>query len=499
MADALLQAEDLHKEFPGVRALQGVSLAVRSGEIHGLLGENGAGKSTLIKCLAGIHQPDRGSIWLRGREVRFASPRDAIQAGIATIHQELSLAPHLTVMENITLGREPVRGPLPLIDRRQMAAQAAAALARLGVEIDPAARVGELGVGSQQMVEIARALAVEAQVLILDEPTAALTQAEVERLYAVLEGLRQRGTGIIYISHRLEELYRLCDRVTVLRDGSYVGTYPMPQTPEADLVQAMVGRPLKDRFPAREVQPGPEALVVRELSRGKVLRQVSLTVRRGEVVGVAGLMGAGRTELARAIMGLDPVESGSVAVLGRPVRTGDPGAALAAGLAFVPEDRKAQGLFLNRSVRENLTFAGLNRLVRWGWLSRRAERHLTSRMIGELAIRTAGGEVPVGTLSGGNQQKVVLGRWLAVGPQVLILDEPTRGVDVGAKAEIYRLINQLAAAGKAILLISSELPELLGMCDRILVMREGRLAGEFTRARATQEAIMRCAVGAAAE
>ncbi|MCG0238286.1 MAG: sugar ABC transporter ATP-binding protein [Firmicutes bacterium] len=493
----LLRAVDLHKSFPGVRALQGVSLEVRSGEIHGLLGENGAGKSTLIKCLSGLYRPDSGTIWLGDRPVSWSGPRDALRAGIATIHQELSLAPDLTVMENIALGREPVRGP-GLIAWREMEALAREALGRLGVAIDPRARVGDLGVGAQQMVEIARALSVDARVLILDEPTAALTQAEAERLFAVLDGLRARGVGIVYISHRLEELYRLCDRVTVIRDGTYVGTYPMPETPEATLVQAMVGRPLQDRFPRRQAAIGEEALTVRDLSRGQVLQGISLTVRRGEVVGVAGLMGAGRTELARAILGLDPVDRGSVTGLGRPVPPGNPRAALAAGLVYVPEDRKRQGLFLNRSVRENLSLASLGRLGRLGWISPRAERELAGRWVRELGVRTPSLEIQVATLSGGNQQKVLFGRWLATDPQVLILDEPTRGVDVGAKAEIYRLINRLAEAGKAILMISSELPELLGMCDRILVMRAGRLVGEFSRSEASQEAIMRCAVGAGA-
>lgn len=474
-------------------ALAGVDLELRGGEIHGLLGENGAGKSTLIKVLAGYHRPDAGRLELYGRPVIFRSPRAAREAGIATIYQELTLAPHLTVAENICLGREPAVGPW--LNRRRMEAVARAALDRLGVAMDPWTLVRDLTVGAQQMVEIARALNVDSRVLILDEPTAALTLAEAERLFAVLEGLRRQGVAIAYISHRLDELFRLCDRVTVMRDGQVVATCRMSEVDAESLIRMMVGRPLQDHYPARQVTLGHAALEVRNLSRRGVLHDVSVTVRQGEVVGLAGLMGAGRTELLRAVAGLDPVDGGTVRVAGQALPPSSPQAALAAGLVLVPEDRKRHGLFLERPVRENLTLAALGWLARWGWISHRRERDLAQQLVAGLGIRTAGVEQPVAALSGGNQQKVILARWLALKPRVLLLDEPTRGIDVGAKAEIYRLINRLAAEGMAVLMASSDLPELLGMCDRILVMRQGRIAAEFAGASATQEGIMRAATG----
>nr|WP_243123764.1 sugar ABC transporter ATP-binding protein [Thermaerobacter sp. FW80] len=491
----VLRATGIRKVFPGVIALDEVDLDLHQGEIHGLLGENGAGKSTLIKVLAGYHVPDAGRLELAGRPVTFRGPREAREAGVATIYQELTLAPDMTVAENICLGREPVR--LGRIDRVAMRDIAQRALARLGVDLDPDVPVRQLGVAVQQMVEIARALSMESRVLILDEPTAALTPAEVERLFTILRGLRLQGVAILYISHRLEEVLSLCDRVTVLRDGRAVATVTMAEADLDVLIRLMAGRSMTERYPPRYSSIGDVVLDVRGATRQGVFHGVSLQVRRGEVVGLAGLLGAGRTELLRAIAGADPLDEGEVWVEGRWLPPGNPGRALRCGVALVPEDRKRQGLFLQRPLRENLTLAALPLLSRAGWVSHRAERQLARDLVRRLAIRCRDEEQVVAELSGGNQQKAVLARWLAIKPRVLLLDEPTRGVDISAKVELYTLINSLAEDGVAIVMASSDLSELLGMCDRIMVMAGGRIVKELPAANASKEAVLRAAAGGA--
>ena len=479
------------KAFPGVQALLGVDLDVSAGEVHALVGENGAGKSTLMKIVAGVYHPDSGSIRLGGQPILNDNPRQALERGISMIHQELNLVPNLSVAENVFLGHAPTRGGL--IDWRRLYADAEALGARLGIELDVHARVEELSVARQQMVEIAKALSLDARVIIMDEPTSALTERETEALFGIIARLKDQGVAVVYISHRLDEIFRVADRVTVLRDGRLVGTVPIAQATQPQLIAMMVGRELTTLFPKDVVEIGEPVFEVRHLSRARVLEDISFVLRRREILGLAGLVGAGRTELVRALFGADRLDSGEIVIEGQRTRIRSPRDAIRMGLGFVTEDRKLQGLVLGMTVRENETLASLAQVSRLGFLRLGRERSVAARLTEQLGVRTPGIEQEVANLSGGNQQKVVIAKWLATRPRILILDEPTRGIDVAAKAEVHALMSRLVREGVSILMISSELPEILGMSDRILVMRQGRLTGEFTREQASQEAILACA------
>ena len=493
--DVVMRMEGIRKAFPGVVALAGVDLALRRGEVHVLLGENGAGKSTLMRIVSGALGKDAGRILVDGRPVEIAGPRHARELGIAIIHQELRLVPALSAAENIFLGREPRLLP-GVVDRRTMLVRARALLDRLGASFDPARPVAALRVAERQLVEIARALSLDARILVMDEPTSALTERETRTLFEVVRSLTARGVGVVYISHRLDEIFAIGDRVTVLRDGRPVATLPVRGADRRALVRRMAGREGEERRPKAAVAPGEELLRVEGLTRRGILDGVGFTVRAGEVLGVAGLLGSGRTEVVRALFGLDRADEGRVWVRGRPRRLRTPRQAIRAGLGFVSEDRKGDGLVLGLTVRDNIALPVLRALSRLGVVRPAAERALAARFIRDLRIRATSAEQRVLHLSGGNQQKVVLAKWLAARVDVLFLDEPTRGIDVGAKQDIYALVDRLAAEGVGIVLISSELPELVGLADRVLVMRDGRVAGEFPRAEATQERLLACAVGA---
>jgi ribose transport system ATP-binding protein len=497
----MLEIRAVSKSFPGVRALHAVSFTVEHGEVHALVGENGAGKSTLMKILSGAYSDFQGDLMLDGQPLVLGGPRDAQLRGIATIYQELNLIPELTVAENIFLGREP-RTATGLLDVARMDDEARGLLDRLNLAIPPNRPVKWLRVGEQQLVEVAKALSLDARLLILDEPTSALSQAEIERLFAVIAALKAHGVTMIYISHKFDEIFRIADRVTVLRDGELVGTLPIAEADQPTLIRMMVGRDLSDLFPKSAAPIGAEALRVENLHlapegerAGRSLHDISFQVQRGEIVGIAGLMGAGRTELLEAVYGVYPERRvrGTVAVDGQPRRIASPRDAIRAGLAFVTEDRKTQSLILISSVAHNLTLAALNRFLRLNILRRREEDVAVQDSIEKLRIKTPSAGVAVDKLSGGNQQKVALAKCLLTRPRVLLLDEPTRGIDIGAKVEIYGLISRLAQDGAAIVIASSELPELLAMCDRILVLCEGELSAELTRAEATQERIMEAA------
>ena len=489
--EELLRMEGVRKTFPGVVALDHVDFDLRRGEVHVLLGENGAGKSTLIKMLSGAHRPDEGRILVDGEPVRINGAQAAERLGIATIYQEFNLVPELSVAENIFLGRQPRR--LGLLDRRRMNADAAGLLARVGVDVSPQTRVGDLGIARLQMVEIAKALSLDARVLIMDEPTAVLTSDEVEKLFRIVRALRRDGVGIVFITHHLEEIAALGDRVTVLRDGRSITQVPA-DTPQEELVRLMVGRSIEAQYPRERTAAGEPLLRVRGLTRRGAFTDIGFEVRAGEVVGLAGLVGAGRTEVVRAVFGADSYDSGTVEVLGRPLPREDVNAAMDAGIGLVPEDRKGQGLVLDATVAENLGLVTLGRGTRFGFVDRAGQRSSAERIAGQLKVRMAGLDQQVRTLSGGNQQKLVIGKWLLADSKVLILDEPTRGIDVGAKVEIYQLVNELTASGHAVLMVSSDLPEVLGMSDRVLVMAQGRIAGEVDAADATQDAVMALAV-----
>ncbi|MEI7030280.1 sugar ABC transporter ATP-binding protein [Streptomyces pratensis] len=492
--DELLRVEGLRKTFPGVVALDNVDFDLRRGEVHVLLGENGAGKSTLIKMLSGACRPDRGRILADGREVRIDGAQDAERLGIATIYQEFNLVPDLTVAENIFLGRQPRR--FGLVDHRRMREDAQKLLRRVGVHVRPDARVRDLGIARLQMVEIAKALSLNARVLIMDEPTAVLTSEEVDKLFAIVRHLREEGVGIVFITHHLDEIAALGDRVTVLRDGRSVDQVPA-STPEDELVRLMVGRSIEQQYPRERPAAGATLLSVRGLTRDGAFHDVSFDVRAGEVVGLAGLVGSGRTEVARAVFGADPYDAGAVDVRGERLARHDVPAAMRAGIGLVPEDRKGQGLVLDASVQENLGLVTLRSASRSGLVDLKGQRAAAARIAEQLDVRMSGLGQHVRTLSGGNQQKVVIGKWLLADTKVLILDEPTRGIDVGAKVEIYQLVNELTASGHAVLMISSDLPEVLGMSDRVLVMAQGRIAGELPAGEATQDAVMALAVSAA--
>ena len=490
----LLEMRGIRKSFPGVKALRGVSLLLGEGEVLALLGENGAGKSTLIKVLAGAHRADEGSILIDGRDVEFHLPHDARDAGVGVIYQEFNLVPGLTAADNIFLGQEMTRGGF--VAEKEQNAAAAKLFQRLQVEVDPAALCRDLTVAQQQIVEIAKALAFDARIIVMDEPSATLTPQEVERLFGVVRELRAQGIGVIYISHRLDEIFEIADRVTVLRDGEGVGTNPIGELTRESMIEMMVGRKLENEFPKERHVAGEARLVVKGLRRAPRVKDVSLTVRSGEIVSLTGLVGAGRTEAARLIFGADGREAGTIALDGRELAIRSPRDAIAAGICLLTEDRKAQGLVLGQSVQANFGLPNLESFASGGLVDQRRESDRFAGFVESLKIRIANHEQAAQTLSGGNQQKVVLAKWLEKNAEVIIFDEPTRGIDVGAKYEIYLLMNRLASEGKAILMISSELPEVLGMSDRILVMHNGGIAGEITDVEnATQEEIMHLAVG----
>jgi rhamnose transport system ATP-binding protein len=496
-ASPLLELKQATKSFGPVKALVDGTVTLYPGEAHALLGENGAGKSTLVKILAGVHQPDGGELLLAGEPTSFNGPAASRSAGVSIIYQEPTLFPDLSVAENIFMGRQPL-GSGRRIDWSAMRSQAAEIFARLGVALDPARPARGLSVADQQIVEIAKALSFNANVIVMDEPTAALTSVEVDRLFDVVRTLRSTGAAVLFISHRLEEVFAICQQVTIMRDGAFIRTGPIEQESIDTIIRSMVGRDLDTLFPKTETAPGDVVLEVDGLTRAGVFADISFSVRKGEIVALAGLVGAGRSEVARAIFGIDPRDAGSVRMNGADLRPGAPRAAMAAGIGFVPEDRRQQGLVMELSIDHNVALASLVRLSRFGLIRRSSERDLALSWAKKLQLKFGRLANPVSTLSGGNQQKVVLGKWLARNPELLIIDEPTRGIDVGTKAEVHRLLDQLVAEGVAVLMISSELPEVLGMADRVLVLREGRLTGEFSRAEADEDSIMRAATGTAA-
>ncbi len=489
----LLEMQGISKSFPGVRALDNASLSILPGTVHALMGENGAGKSTLMKILAGAQKADTGEIRLGGQPVTIDTPQQAMDLGVGIIYQELNLVPHLSVAENIFLGREP-RGLPGWVDSRTMRRNAQALMDDLGMGIDVRSLVGGLSLAQRQMVEIAKATSRNSRVLAMDEPSATLTEHELDHLFTLIGQLKAKNIGIVYISHRMEEVFQICDSVTVMRDGKTVGTHKIGSISREDIVRQMVGRDLDETFPKVVVPPGRPVLEVRHLSRRNALHDISFTVHAGEVVALAGLVGAGRTEIARCIFGADAWSAGEMSMDGKAFVPRAPGDAIKAGIGFVTEDRKDQGVILTRPLRENVSLASLGQVSRGGFIGRGAEVRNAEASVKRLRVRTPSVEQRVGNLSGGNQQKVVIAKWLQTPLKLLILDEPTRGIDVGAKREIYQIMNELAAQGVAILMISSELPEVLGMADRILVIRDGRIAGELSRAEATQEKVGRLAL-----
>ncbi|MDE2125740.1 MAG: sugar ABC transporter ATP-binding protein [Armatimonadetes bacterium] len=493
-----LEMRGITKQYPGVLALDNVSLTVMPGEVHALLGENGAGKSTLVKILAGAVRANAGEILLNGAHVSADTPQKAMELGIAIIYQEFNLVPYLSAGENIFLGQEP-RSRIPgFVDYARLYGESQRILDSLGVKLSARTPVNRLSVAQQQMVEIAKATSRKSRIIVMDEPSATLTQHELEALFTLVRQLRASAVSVIYISHRLEEVFEVCDRATVMRDGKVIDTRPVNELSRDEIIRLMVGRELKEAIPKKAAVPGEAALEVRGLNRKGILHNVSLSVRKGEILGMAGLVGAGRTETARALFGADPIDSGEIRIDGKPVVIRSPRDAIRFGIGLVTEDRKEQGLVLPMAVRENTTLANLQSLCWMGFVKRPQERAVAEEYRASLDIRTPSIEQTVRNLSGGNQQKVVLAKWLFTGSRVLIFDEPTRGIDVGAKSEIYKLMNQLAAQGCAIIMISSELPEVLGMSDRILVMHEGSVAGELSRDQATQEAVMHLATGGSA-
>jgi rhamnose transport system ATP-binding protein len=491
---ASVQLRGIVKQFGAVEALRGVDLDLRGGEVHALVGENGAGKSTVVKILAGVHRPDLGEVRVDGEPAVLHAPADARDRGIAVIYQQPTLFPDLDVAENVFMGRHP-RGRLGRVDWPRMYREVEELLANLGVRLNPRIPVQGLSVADQQLVEIAKALSLEARVLVMDEPTAALSVREVDELFEIVRQLRDRGVAVLFVSHRLDEVFALADRVTVLRDGAHVVTAPAAELTADQVVRHMVGRQLDALFPKEAAEIGETVLEVRGLSRVGAFQDISFELRRGEILGCAGLVGAGRTELARALFGIDHPDAGSILVAGRQVEIDSPAAAMARGIAYVPEDRHRQGLVLEFGIADNVVLPILGRVSHLGILDRRRARNLARDYTERLRVRTTGLDQLAGALSGGNQQKVVLAKWLTTDPKILLLDEPTRGIDIGAKAEVHRIISSLAADGLAILLISSELPEVLAASDRVLVFHQGRLSGEFARAEATEERLMFAATG----
>lgn len=492
-SEFLLEVKDVRKEFPGVVALDNVELRLRRGTVHALMGENGAGKSTLMKILAGIYTPDSGSFRLRGQEIRLKSPLDALENGIAMIHQELNLMAPMTVSENIWIGREPT-GRFGLINHAEMNRRTEALFERLGIDIDPEIKIGRLSVANRQMVEIAKAVSFDSDVLIMDEPTSALTDREVSHLFRIIRSLREEGKGIIYITHKMNELFEIADECSVFRDGKYIATRKSSEVTRDDIIRMMVGREITQMFPKEAAAIGDVVLSVRGLTLNGVFRDVTFDLRAGEILGFAGLVGSGRSNVAETIFGVTPADAGEIQLFGKPVSVRSTSIAMAHGMAFLTEDRKETGCFLLLDVQENAQMAVLQQgYSRYGFVEQKRLRDEATSMANRLRVRTPDMHEPIINLSGGNQQKVLICRWLMTNPKILILDEPTRGIDVGAKAEIHRLISQLAGQGVAIIMISSEMPEVLGMSDRILVLHEGRVTGILDRAEADQVKIMELA------
>ena len=490
----MIQMSGISKSFSGNQVLNDVSFELANGEIHALMGENGAGKSTLMKILSGIHHKDSGHIRVDGEEHTFKTIKDSERCGIHVIHQELNILPDLSVAENLFLGKELTYG-FGIMKRAEMRRQAHDLLCKLGLDIDPKTRAGDLSVGKQQLVEIAKAIASDAKYIVMDEPTAALTDREIQTLFETVRELKNKGISFVYISHRMEEIFAICDRITILRDGQYAGVRDIPKTSFDEIVAMMVGRELGERFPERQHCIGDTKLSVDNLCANHVFENVSFELRKGEVLVLAGLMGAGRTEVAQTLFGARKANSGSITIDGQAVKIHNPIQAMQHKIGFVTEDRKTEGLLLDFSIQDNIMLTNFDKTCRMGITQPTSENQFVQKFIDQLAIRTTDAHLPVKSLSGGNQQKVVLAKWLGTEPDILILDEPTRGVDIGAKKEIYTIINQLAEAGVAILMISSELPEVIGMADRVLVMHEGRITGEVNKSNMTQENIMHYATG----
>ena len=496
MLDRFIQFDGITKSFGGVTALSDIRFSIARGECHALMGENGAGKSTLGKVLAGIHRPDSGTLHLGGTERQFHAPVDAIRAGVGMVHQELAFCRDLSVAENLCMGQYPRRMGL-FLDRQEMNRRARELLARINVALDVSRPMRELSTAQEQLVQVAAAIGTGANVLVFDEPTSSLSEPEARQLFQLIEGLKRSGVTIVYVSHRMPEVFQLCDRISVLRDGRYVGTLDRADATQDRVVQMMIGRSLQEYFPKHlDAQPGDRLLSVRGLYSPGKFRDVSFEIRRGEILGIAGLVGAGRSEVASAIFGLDSSAGGQVELDGAPLPVGDIRGAMRRGIGMVPEDRKRQGLILMAGGRFNFSLPTLSRFSRFGFVSAAREREEALRFFGRLRVKSSSLDAPVAELSGGNQQKVVLAKWLARHATLLIADEPTRGVDVGAKAAIHELLDELARSGVAVLLISSELPEVLNLSTRIIVLREGRIVGEMPRANATQESVLRLMAGA---
>jgi ABC-type sugar transport system ATPase subunit len=497
MSASFIQFRNITKTFGGVRALTDVSLDIGKGECHGLMGENGAGKSTLGKVLAGIHKPNDGTLTIDGQEFVFDNPGDALEAGVAMVHQELAFCPDLSVAENLCMGRYPTKFGC-IIDRQKMEEQAKTLLSGIGVEMDVWQKMADLSTAQEQVVQIAAAVGTNPRIIVFDEPTSSLSEPEVQQLFLLIDDLKRRGITTVYVSHRMPELFRLCDKISVLRDGHYVGTLAGEALTEGALVRMMVGRDVETYYPDHlNNPPGDVVLKVKDLSSPGLFQNINFEVRAGEIVGFAGLVGAGRSEIAKAIFGLDSRASGTMEIDGKPLKPGCVQTSLDAGVCLVPEDRKRQGCVLGMACSENMTMAMLPRMKKKGMLDRSKESDVASIYFAQLAVKAASHEAPVQSLSGGNQQKVVIAKWLARGGRLFIVDEPTRGVDVGAKAAIHSLVDELAREGYAVILISSELPELINLSSRVLVMREGNLVGELSREETNQESVLRLMAGAA--
>jgi len=491
----MIEITGIDKAFSGNVVLKDVQFSLADGEIHALMGENGAGKSTLMKILTGIYERDAGIVKVDGQEVHFKSPKEAEAMGIAVIHQELNILPDLTVAENLFLGNEQTIGKSGILKTKEMNKEASRILSQLGLDVDVKTPAGQLSVGKQQIIEIAKAIETHAKVIIMDEPTAALTDREIKTLFKTIRKLQSQGVSFVYISHRMEEIFAICDRITILRDGQYIGVRVIKETTFDEIVKMMVGRELGDRFPERSAKIGNIKLEVKGLTRNGYCEDINFQLRKGEVLGIAGLMGAGRTEVVQTLFGYRKMNKGEIFIDGKKVRISNPILAKKHGIGYVTEDRKTEGLVVDFSIKENIMLTNLDKASRLGIIDRKKETSFVDKLIKKLGVRTSGAAQTAKSLSGGNQQKVVIAKWLGDEPKILILDEPTRGVDIGAKKEIYQIINDLAEQGVAILMISSELPEIIGMADRVLVMHEGKITGEVTKEEMTQEKIMYYATG----